>query len=186
MSRDLTSGMIGEVTAAALRPVVLVKAEFDSGDLLLWSGIGQITHNGDIYTGAGNLLNISEVSETTSIEAQGATFVLSGIPSAIISLALNEDYQGRAISMYFGCLSDLGALVADPVLMFKGTMDVVQIDDSGDTATVSVQAENRLIDLRRSMVRRYTPEDQKQDFPADKGLDFVAGLQEKEIVWGKK
>ena len=186
MSRGLTNDLITEVTARQLRPIILLKAEFDSGDLLLWSGIGSITYDGDIYTGAGNLINISEIGETTNIEAQGATFVLSGIPSSLLSIALNEPYQGRPITCFFGCLDGNGALIADPVILFKGTADVVQIDETGETCTIGLQAENRLIDLKRAKPRRYTPEDQKQEYPADRGLDFVASLQEKEIIWGKK
>ena len=34
-------------------------------------------------------------------------------------------------------------------------------------------------------VRRYTAEDQKIDYPNDKGLEFVAEMAEKEIVWGR-
>jgi hypothetical protein len=46
-------------------------------------------------------------------------------------------------------------------------------------------AESRLIDLERSRERRYTSEDQKIDYPNDKGLEFIADLQDKEIVWGR-
>lgn len=185
MSRGLTNDMVTEVTSLQLQPILLLKAEFDGGDLLLWSGVGPVTYDGDVYTGAGNLLGISELEETKSIEAKGATFQLSGIPSSLISLALTDNYQGRPITCYFGCLDGSGVLVTDPVILFQGIMDVLQIDEGGDTATIGVAAENRLIDLRRSKVRRYTPEDQKQEFAGDLGLDFVAALQEKEIIWGR-
>jgi len=48
MSRNLSAGMITEVTASQLKPAILVKAEFDSGDVLLWSGVGQITYNAQV------------------------------------------------------------------------------------------------------------------------------------------
>jgi len=41
-----------------------------------------------------------------------------------------------------------------------------------------------LIDLERARVRRYTPEDQKINFPNDKGLDFVSDLTDKVVQWG--
>ena len=46
-------------------------------------------------------------------------------------------------------------------------------------------AESKLIDLERSRARRYTSEDQKIDYPDDKGLDFIADLQDKAVVWGR-
>ena len=59
------------------------------------------------------------------------------------------------------------------------------ITDSGDTSTIKVTVENRLIEFERSRQRRYTSEDQKIDYPNDKGLEFVAEIAEKEIVWGR-
>ena len=63
-------------------------------------------------------------------------------------------------------------------------MDVMTIDDNGETANISLTAESRLIDLERARERRYTSDDQKVRHPNDTGLDFVASLQEKEIAWG--
>ena len=184
MSRGLTVDVANEVKADQLFPALLVKAEFDSGDVRLWSGVGQITYNSEVYTGAGALLGISEMTEVTTVEAQGATFQLTGIDNSLISLALSEPYQGRPITCFFATLSTAGTVIADPIVLFKGRMDVLQIDESGESSTLAMQAENKLIDLKRTKVRRYTPEDQKQEYPADRGLEFVASLQEKELTWG--
>jgi len=59
------------------------------------------------------------------------------------------------------------------------------INDGSETATIQVTVENRLIEFERTRVRRYTAEDQKIDYPNDKGLEFVAEMAEKEIVWGR-
>ena len=52
-------------------------------------------------------------------------------------------------------------------------MDVMTVEDDGADAQISVTAESKLIDLERSRARRYTSEDQKIDYPNDKGLDFM-------------
>jgi len=64
-------------------------------------------------------------------------------------------------------------------------MDVMTISDSGDSSTISISVENKLIAFERSSVRRYTNEDQKIDHPSDKGFEFVTKIQEKEIIWGR-
>ena len=61
----------------------------------------------------------------------------------------------------------------------------MNIEESGDTCVVSVTAENVLIKLERPIVRRFTNEDQKSRFPNDRGLEFVAALQDKDILWGR-
>jgi hypothetical protein len=61
----------------------------------------------------------------------------------------------------------------------------MNISEESSTATISVTVENVLIKLERPVVRRFTNEDQKSRFPSDKGLEYVASLQDKEIFWGR-
>jgi hypothetical protein len=77
------------------------------------------------------------------------------------------------------------AVITSPVTVFSGFMDTMLINDSSETATIQVNVENRLIEFERTRIRRYTAEDQKIDYPTDKGLEFVAEMSEKEIVWGR-
>lgn len=184
MSRTITAGMITELTAGNLRPVTLIKFAFDSGDLNLWSGIGNLSWSGDTYTGAGNLLSASPVSETESIKANGVTFSLSGMPSSIISTALSEDYQGRTVSMWRGAFDSSKAIVADPILIFAGEMDVMTIEEDGDTATVSVLGESELRSLTRPSPRKWTSGDQKAIYPTDSGFDLLDQIQDDPVIWG--
>jgi hypothetical protein len=186
MARSLTAGMVTEVTAESLQPILLVKLAFDSGDLNLHTGVGDLVFSGDTYTGLGDLLSFSRIEETDSLKAVGLTGALSGIPSSVISLALAEDYMGRAATVWFGVLDSSGALVANPVQIFAGLIDSMPIEDAGETATIAIQAENRLVRLEESRSRRYTVEDQAIDHPDDLGLDFVVALNDgREIVWGR-
>jgi hypothetical protein len=166
----------------------------------------RIMYAGDTYLGAGQLVNISSVEETTEIEAKGAVITMSGIPSAFLTLALTEPYQGRECRIYFGLslsnnqiITESGQVITTENLfnlqleggneyfaeIFTGELDQMNISEQGSTATISVTAENILIKLERPVVRRFTNEDQKSRFPSDKGLEFVASLQDKEIFWGK-
>ena len=184
MSRNLTAAMVTEVTATGLTPVFFVKFEFDSGDIRFWSGIGDKTFNAEIYTGSGDLLTIAPAEETQQLKATNANFNLSGIPSTIISLAMSEDYQGRFVNLWFAILDSSGAIVADPFLQFKGRMDVMNIQDAGDTATITVSAESVLVDLERPKERRNTDEDHQLDNAGDKFFEFVPALVDREIILG--
>ena len=190
MSRALSAEMLAVATADIVRPIYLVKAEFDSTppedrNLYLWSGFGDLTFNGKNYLGVGNLLSISAVDESTDLTASGASIVLSGIQSPLLAIARDEDYQGRPITIYLGALDDTGDLIASPMVLFSGFMDVMTIAEAGETSTISVTAENKLIAFDRSYVRRYTAEDQKIDYPNDMGFEFVAKIADQEIIWGR-
>jgi len=62
----------------------------------------------------------------------------------------------------------------------------MNIEEQAEAASISVTAENVLVKLERPVVRRFTNEDQKSRFPDDRGLEFVASLQDKEIFWGRR
>lgn len=185
MSRNVTTAFNDILVSDNLSPFLAVDLSFDGGNFVAWTGYGNITFGGTTYIGGGDFLNVSQISETADIQANGINVTLSGIPSDLISSALNETYQGRSAKLYLGVLDANGAVVADPYLIFSGRMDTMGIEDTGDTANISLTAESRLIDLERSRERRYTSEDQKIDYPNDKGLEFIADLQDKEIVWGR-
>ena len=183
MSRNLTSAVQTQLAASELEPFFAIKLNFDSGALRLWTGYGEITVASETYTGGGQFLGISPVEETVEVAARGVTMSLNGIDASLISYALTENYQTRSAKVYLGVISS-GAVVADPYLIFDGRMDVMTIDDNGETANIAMTAESRLIDLERPKLRRYTSDDQKLQHPSDTGFDFVASLQEKEIAWG--
>ena len=88
MSRTLTSGMLGVTTADVVRPVYFIKMVFDSSDtsnpVLLWSGLGDLAFGGETYTGLGDLLSISEITETSDISATGINVALSGLNRACL------------------------------------------------------------------------------------------------------
>ncbi len=184
MSRDLTTAFKNEITGPVTRPFMLFQAFFDSGTIRFWNGIGDLVYGGDTYTGAGNLLALSPVDETTKVESRGITLKLSGIPSSMISIALAEDYQYRKITVAIGFFDSSGAIVADPFTFFSGKADVMEIQDGGETAVISVTAENDIIILQRVNERRRTHEDQKLESATDTFFKNVTSLQNQQIVWG--
>jgi|18_taG_2_1085343.scaffolds.fasta_scaffold73020_2 hypothetical protein len=184
MARDITSGFETEIEASTLRPIIMMHAAFDSGDLRFWTGIGELTYDSETWTGSGDLLKMEPVTESQSLSANGVAFELSGIPASLVAIALLEHYQGRTIEAFFGVLDEDFALIADPYKVFSGFMDVMDLSDDGETATITVNCESDLVILKESGERRYTPEDQKQDYANDLGLDFVPIIQDIELAFG--
>lgn len=185
MSRGLSGPFLAALSSEVLRPAIFFKASFATGDLRLWSGLGEITALSEAYAGAGALLGLSSIDETQDVVASGASVSLSGIPSELVSAALDEVEQGRVGSLYLGLLDDTGQLVDDPVLLFQGRVDVPEIADDIDTCTITISYESRLIDLTRAQEWRYTDESQKALFAGDRGFEYVTTIQDKEVVWGR-
>jgi len=184
MTRSLTAPFVSEITAAALLPIVLVKFGFTSGDLNLWTGVGVIQWNGDAYTGVGGLGEISGIMETGEIKATNVQFTLSGADEIMIALALAENYQNRACRLWVAVLDGNFTIIADPYMLFSGTMDVMTIDDQPTNPRITLTAENDLAALRRPNPRYYTPQDQELEYPGDTFFQYVTALQDKIIQFG--
>ncbi len=181
---NLTAGMASEVVKQVMSPLVFCKLSFDSGDLNLWSGLGTLTWGGEDYTGAGWLAQVSAIIETGAIEANGATLTLSGVPTALIALALEQNYQGRSAKLWLAALDNSYALIADPYLILAGYMDVMTLEEGGDTAAISITIENNLLSLQRANERRYTNEDQKKNYPTDTFFSRIDKLQDQVLKFG--
>jgi len=185
MSRGVSATNITAASADELQPVLLYEAEFDSGTTRAWNGIGDLTAFSNTFTGVGSLISVSPLEETYEVKATGFTVTLNGVLADNVSDALTEDYQNRTLTVYLGFLSS-GSLVANPLVLAKGFMDVMTIDEGGETSTISITCETRLIDFERPRKYTYTAEDQKAIYSTDKGFDFVSAIQDKEITWGMK
>ena len=183
MTRNLTTALNNEFISTEMSPFLAIDLAFEGGNFLTWTGYGDIQFGGNTYIGSGDIVNVGAINESSEIKANGIQITLSGIPSDLISSALIDPYQGRTAKLFLGIIND-GIVVADPYMIFKGSMDLMTIDDAGESATIALTAESRLIDLDRARERRFTSEDQKIDYPNDKGLEFITSLQEKAIVWG--
>lgn len=185
MSRGLTNDMTTAVTGSELRPVLFFEGVFASGTVRYFSGYGTISWDGKTWTGGGKHVGVTPVSEVADVEARGISVLLNGFDSALVTTALSEARAGKSGKLWLGMLNDDGTIIADPQLIFAGRLDVPEITDSGESAAIAIDYENRLIDLERSRERRYTDEDQKIDYPSDRGFEFVEALVEKEVIWGR-
>jgi hypothetical protein len=185
MSRGLTSGILAELPKGLVYPIILVQITFKDGIQYAWTGIGNLVWSGNTYTGVGQLGKIGPITEDTAVQAQGLQLELTGVPQNLLNEALGQCQQGNAVNVYFGFLDSSGNVIADPYLAFSGRMDIPTIDEGAETATITLTAENRLIDLQRPRQRNFTQSDQIRDFPADTGFQYVALLQQLNLTWGK-
>jgi hypothetical protein len=181
----MTAGYLAAIQSAALRPALFVEANFTSGPIHVWSGVGSITWGGKTWTGLGSLGNVSMIEEGATVEAKGITLTLSGIDPTLLTGILDEFQVGLPAIVSLGLFDTAGALIADPVGCFVGQMDQPTLDVTGTSATISINCESRLIEMNVAVDRRYTNEDQQRDYPGDRGFEFVNSIQEAQIYWGR-
>ena len=162
-----------------------VKAEFDTETIRVWSGDYDLTIDSADYTGVGTLLSISNIEDTLELKSSGLTVALAGMDATVLNLALTENYQNRFITVFLGYLSGGTDTVVGTMTLFKGRMQSMTVNDDPNGSTITIDAENRLIDLDRPSNLRYTKESQKFIDSTDTCFNRVASLQDKEIIWGR-
>jgi len=206
MTRDISTVVLNSLDDGVVYPFYAIELLFDGDNTLrLWTGQGILVYNSVEYYGTGQILTVDSVEETTEISAKGATLTLSAVPPEVLSLALSEPYQGRRCNIYFGMMSkpplgdisDVYILLSDGskiyleapgeglTQIFSGYMDQMNIEEGPETSVLKLSVENKLIDLERIRVARFTSSYQKSLYPNDKGLEFIEDLQDKQITWGK-
>ena len=180
MSRTVPSSILTALSQPEVQPFYAVEFMFDSSPIRFWTGYGDRTIETNAYTGTGNLMSIGGLEEVADMSAKSANITLNGIPPELISLALQEPYQNRECRILFGVTNS-----SDIVEVFAGTMDKMTVQDGGDTGTIDLTVESKWVRLDRPNVRRYTSESQKSRHSTDTFFDWVADLQDKEVVWGR-
>ena len=210
MTRAIPTSLSTAIDSAHILPFFAVDMSFASGPVRLWTGTGQLQvgdNDNEVYTGAGTLLNVSDIHETADTTATGAKVLLSGVSTELLALSLKETYQGRRSTIYFGILEvsesylqkqDDGYVLQESagkiiigaedtmINVFSGYLDQMNIEDGVNTSTISISIESKLIDLERKRIARYTSEYHKSLYPDDLGFDFVEPLQDMRFTWGRE
>ena len=195
MPRNLTPAMLAQVAANQLRPALFLEIEFLTETVLLWNGFGTIVPPGPAtnatssfpygqsFIGMGWMGEIRSVPQVADVVAQNITLVLTGIPSELLTDAINAVRQNSIATLWLGCLDNGNHVIGDPVQIFQGALDVPTITEGAETSTISITCENPLIDLERAPNRRFTDIDQQFFYPGDTGFAAVQLLQDYNFTW---
>ena len=197
MSRAIPSSLLSALIGDSIQPYFAVELMFDIrtttdingdtvdiGPLRMWTGLGDKTINvqgsNQVFTGTGSLLTIGDLEEVGDLASKSVELTLSGIPTSIVSLALQEPYQRRVMRLYLGEQSD-----SSVVEIFSGKMDKMTIVDEAESSTINLTVESKLIELERPSGWRYTNENHQSRYDGDTFFSYVQSMQDQTLVWGK-
>jgi len=127
---------------------------------------------------------ISSFTEETDIAKQSLDFTLSGADQTFISTCLNENVVNDSVTIYRGLLNDSNALIADPFLLYKGTIDTFGISESGSESSVTLRIVSHWADFEKENGRKTNNISQQRFFSADVGMNFSSQTVT-DIKWGR-
>ncbi len=175
------------ITAATVSPTIkgiyFVLLCFDTQSVAWHSGFGNIILDGITYLGLGHLGSIGQIHEETGIKSSGVSVGVSGIKQEVVGMLLGQAYLNRKAYIYFVPVDDSNRpIVASPYLLFRGTMDSID-GQMGAGAGFTVTLKSRLADWERPRKCLYTDVEQQRLYPEDLGMEFIAQLSQKKIIW---
>jgi hypothetical protein len=167
--------------------VIFIEIDFVSGIQRYTTCGHDLTWNAHTWKGLGGIVSMDSIRESSSLEAIGFKLSLSGVPNAMISLALQEKTQGRACRVYIGCFdSDNGVLIGTPFADYSGRLDTLEINRGNVESVISVNVESRMADFARPANGRFTDAYHQSKYPGDGFFKHVAKFAEADLIFFSK
>lgn len=154
----------------------------DGKTLYITNAPFDITVMGKTFKGVGSLGSIDVVQFNAQGRATELRLSLSSVRPDYLQVAIDEFYEDRPVHIWLVFYDTDGALIGDPMLLFRGRMDSMPIK-IGQTATFSVVVESEMIRWEKSNTRRYNDVGQRALYPYDSGMEFVAEMVDKDVWW---
>ena len=105
MTRNATMDYLTALSSGELYPAIFFEGAFASGWVRIWTGSHDITWDDKLWTGAGALIGLGALEETSDVVASGTNVSLSGVPLDLISLAIEEARQGSPGRIWLALLT---------------------------------------------------------------------------------
>ena len=188
MARGLTSAVKTELATGNICPVLLIELGFATPIYLTNASFdltSSVSGTSRTCLSNGHLRKVGGISETNKPTKNSLNIVLSAVDQTYVSIALNENIINNDVYIYRGFLDINMDLIADPFLLFYGTINEYKIVDSTDTANISLVVTSHWGNFSKTNGRSTTDNSQQRFFSGDKGMEFSA-LTVKDIKWGRE
>jgi len=182
MPRNLHADVVAELDKDDLKFIALIELVFDAVTVRMCNRLDSFAYNSDIYTGFGSIGSIGNIEESMDLDPTNCEITLSGIDSATLATIVNNEQLNRKIYIRYALIDGNNELIGEPILHFEGSMEPPQVL-YGKTSSIEIKATDQLADWDREQSERLTYEDQIERYPNDTGLQYMAGLASKTIIW---
>lgn len=187
MPRWANSTVTDAFNAEHVEFAVLVEMQFATGTVRVFGGIGQVTYNGNVYSGVGEFGSISQITERQDgRDFTSVTLELAGDdPAFNAKLTDRDEYFGRAAAVYvvpFDLRTWLPVAVEPPV--FRGFMDVMSKKRSEGQVSITLVVRNFMTEWANSIGATYTHEYLRSIDATDDFANMVHTVTTRQIYWG--
>lgn len=187
MTRALTSAIKTELATNNIRPVHLITIGFGTPFNItdcIYDLTSSVSGSSVTYSSSSFLLSIPQFTEETDLTKTSLNLSLSGSSQTFISTVLNENVVNDSVDIYRGLLNSSNALIADPFLLYKGSIDTFAIEETDTESFVTLSIVSHWADFEKSSGRKTNNNSQQRFFSTDVGMDFSSQTV-LDIKWGR-
>jgi len=137
------------------------------------------------YLAQGQFLRFSNITESSDIRVGQLDMTFTAVDTTTVSLLINNEYMNKRVVIYRAVLADDYSFTSDDVFtVFDGIIMGYSIQETDESATVTITVASQFADFERTNGRKTNPASQQVHFPTDKGMDFSAQIV-KDLKWGR-
>ena len=187
MTRSLTSTTKTELATNDIRPVHLITIGFGTPVNITDCSFpitSSVSGSSVTYIASDFIMGVSDFTEETDVNLSPISISLSGADQTFISTVLNENVINDAVTIFRGFLDDNNALIADPFLLYKGTIDNFSISESDTSSLVNLDIVSHWADFEKKSGRKTNNTSQQRFFSTDLGMNFSSETV-LDIKWGR-
>jgi hypothetical protein len=180
----------GALNARVVRPILFLRLDFFTGVKRFHTEIGDrdAVHpifGNETYTGVGDFGGISSnITESIAQAPQAVKFSLTGLDPQLIQDAFTDDYHRRDAEAMFGFDDENATLIDDPVIVWSGFMDKVDITLGNNTAEMTMTCESRATIGQQSSDLRFSDEDLQAAVTGELGGEYIFRMGDLILTWG--
>lgn len=173
---------------ADIMKVSLVDLDFGDGvEYHIFDGGGEITIDGQLYTGFGLTSEILPEQETSEPTPKSLRIALNGVSGELLAIAIQDSFQNASIRIRVATLDHDDLVLRYLFTLFNGYISHIEVshDYSSQIGTLVVNCYTELSNQNLSAALRYTNESQLRIDPNDTIFSRLPTLANKEILWGR-
>ena len=169
---------------------VLHYLAFKNDPHFLWIGYGTLTTlDGRVWKGIGEVVSMQGGGQQVGLVANNMTLTLAGdsdlLTDAIIAKTLDTSNQVYG-QRYFAAIQffdEYWQPVDDYKIFYIGVMDKMTYRKSVAQRSISLNIESAFVRRRAPRLEMFTDRSQKNDYPSDRGLEFVSSLKTRTVLF---
>ena len=183
----VTPAFAEALRAPVTRPVLLFELLRENDALRIWNRYHTLDWAGHKWTGAGSVVSVSPLTETTELQVQRTilTFAAPEISEEAEKIILGGGIRRSPVTCWYGLLDESGKMIPGPIVRFRSRADAPTLRDDPETGEriVELPVEGAIFNLTRPPQTVLSAEDQRVRFPDDTGLDNMAMQAEAQLIW---